>query len=79
MKKKTKMILKTSLLVIHRSKNYLRGMKACKILSPIASMIYKGSYVAALVILECDRVRSEVSRLLLQAKRAQTAKQVVRT
>ena len=54
-------------------------MKACKILSPIASMIYKGSYVAALVILECDRVRSEVSRLLSSANRVRTAKQVVRT
>ena len=77
--KRTKTILKTSLLVIHRSKNNSRRTKACKIPYPIASRIHKDSYVAALVVLKCDRVRSEVSRLLLQAKRAQTAKQVVRT
>ena len=78
-RKKTKTILKTSWLVIHRSKNNSRRTQACKILSLIAFKIHKNSYVAALIVLKCDRVRSEVSRLLLQARIAQTAKQVVRT
>ena len=71
--------MKTSWLVIHRSKNNSRRTQACKILSLIAFKIHKNSYVAALIVLKCDRVRSEVSRLLLQARIAQTAKQVVRT
>ena len=48
-------------------------------LSPIVSMIHKDSYVAALMVLKCDRVRSKALRLPLSAKRVRTAKRVVLT